>query len=82
MHLGLQRSFHLLGDGVFVSRLTAALFDPEQASTERERGVMRSGTGMGLRLGSRGTWPPASSELRLALMGILGDCYQATQLRN
>jgi hypothetical protein len=75
MHLNLQRNFHLLGDGVFVSRLTAALFDPDQSSTERQRGVMRSGSGMGLRLGSRGTWPPASSELRLALMGILNDCY-------
>jgi hypothetical protein len=74
-HLDLQRSFHLLGDGVFISRLTAALFDPNLSSTERQLGVMRSGTGMGLRLGSRGNWPPASSELRLALMGILNDCY-------
>ena len=78
LHLNLQRSFHLFGDGVFVSRLTAALFDPEQASTERQRGVMRSGTGMGLRLGSRGAWPPASSELRLALMGILSDSYESS----
>lgn len=30
---------------------------------------------MGLRLGGRDTWPPASSELRLALMGILSDAY-------
>jgi hypothetical protein len=75
LHLDLQRHFHLFGDGVFVSRLTAALFDPDSASTERQRGVMRSGSGMGLRLGSRGTWPPASSELRLALMGILSDRY-------
>ncbi|TID26328.1 L-arabinitol 4-dehydrogenase [Venturia nashicola] len=75
-HLDLQRSFHLLGDGVFIYRLTAALFDPNLSTTERQLGVMRSGTGMGLRLGARGTWPPASSELRLALMGILTDCYQ------
>lgn len=74
-HLDLQRSFHLLGDGVFIYRLTAALFDPNLSTTERQLGVMRSGTGMGLRLGARGTWPPASSELRLALMGILTDCY-------
>jgi hypothetical protein len=77
-HLDLQRHFHLFGDGVFVSQLTAALFDPSQATTERQLGTMRSGSGMGLRLGSRGTWPPASSELRLALMGILSDCYQAS----
>ncbi|QDS71213.1 hypothetical protein FKW77_010361 [Venturia effusa] len=75
-HLDLQRNFHLLGDGVFTYRLTAALFDPNLSTTERKLGVMRSGTGMGLRLGARGTWPPASSELRLALMGILTDCYQ------
>ncbi|RDI81021.1 L-arabinitol 4-dehydrogenase [Venturia inaequalis] len=74
-HLNLQRNFHLLGDGVFIYRLTAALFDPNLSTTERQLGVMRSGTGMGLRLGARGTWPPASSELRLALMGILTDCY-------
>lgn len=74
-HLDLQRNFHLLGDGVFIYRLTAALFDPNLSTTERQLGVMRSGTGMGLRLGARGTWPPASSELRLALMGILTDCY-------
>jgi hypothetical protein len=77
MHLNLQQSYHLFTDGVFVSRLTASLFDPDQSSTERHRGIMRSGSGMGLRLGSRGSWPPASSELRLALMGILSDCYHA-----
>jgi hypothetical protein len=78
-HLTLQRQFHLLGDGVFVSRLTSALFDPELRSTERQRGVMRSGS-MGLRLGGRTEWPPASSELRLALMGILSECWQASSL--
>jgi hypothetical protein len=33
---------------------------------------------MGLKLGDRSSWPPASSELRLALMGILSDCYQSS----
>ena len=33
---------------------------------------------MGLRLSDRETWPPASSELRLVLMGILSDCYNAS----
>ncbi|KAK5998452.1 hypothetical protein PT974_00831 [Cladobotryum mycophilum] len=32
---------------------------------------------MGLRLGGRDSWPPASSELRLALMGILAESYEA-----
>lgn len=74
-HLKLQKAFHLLGDGVFVSQISAALFDSASNSTERELGVMRAGTGMGLRLNERHSWPPASSELRLALMGILSNCY-------
>ncbi|KAF4626823.1 hypothetical protein G7Y89_g11334 [Cudoniella acicularis] len=74
-HLELQRSFHLLGNGVFSSRLSHALFDPELESAERQRGVARSGNIMGLRLGGRDTWPPASSELRLALMGVLTESY-------
>lgn len=74
-HLALQRSFHLLGNGVFSSRLSHALFDPDLESAERHRGVARSGGVMGLRLGGRDTWPPASSELRLALMGVLTDSY-------
>ncbi|TVY37272.1 Gamma-tubulin complex component [Lachnellula occidentalis] len=74
-HLDIQRSFHLLGNGVFSSRLSHALFDPELESAERQRGVARSGGIMGLRLGGRDTWPPASSELRLALMGVLTDSY-------
>ncbi|KAF2430006.1 hypothetical protein EJ08DRAFT_716232 [Tothia fuscella] len=78
-HLSLQRQFHLFGDGVFVSKLTSALFDPNLHTTERKRGVMRAGSSaMGLKLGSRSTWPPASSELRLALTGILGECWAAS----
>ncbi|KAJ5578255.1 uncharacterized protein N7459_007219 [Penicillium hispanicum] len=74
-HLNLQRRFQLLGDGSFTSRLSYSLFDPEMESGERKSGVMRSGVHTGLRLGSRDTWPPASSELRLVLIGLLGDCY-------
>lgn len=79
-HLALQRSFHLLGNGVFSSRLSHALFDPELESAERHQGVARSGGVMGLRLGGRDTWPPASSELRLALMGVLTDSYISPRL--
>ncbi len=78
-HLSIQRSFHLLGNGVFSSRLSHALFDPELESAERHRGVARSGGIMGLRLGGRDTWPPASSELRLALMGVLTESYISTE---
>lgn len=77
-HLSVQRSFHLLGNGVFSSRLSHALFDPGLESAERHRGVARSGGIMGLRLGGRDTWPPASSELRLALMGVLTESYIST----
>ena len=79
-HLALQRSFQLLGNGVFSSKLSHALFDPELESAERHRGVARSGGIMGLRLGGRDTWPPASFELRLALMGVLTESYVSTDL--
>lgn len=74
-HLNLQWRFQLLGDGSFASRLTHSLFDPEMESGERKKGVVRSGIHTGLRLGNRDAWPPASSELRLVLIGLLGDCY-------
>lgn len=74
-HLALQRNFQLLGSGIFSSKLSHALFDPELESAERHRGVARSGGIMGLRLGGRDTWPPASFELRLALMGVLTESY-------
>lgn len=76
-HLRLQRAFQLLGNGVFSSRLSNAMFNPDMDTTERQAGVARSGGAMGLRLASREkNWPPASSELRLALMGVLSDSYQ------
>ncbi|KAL3467594.1 Spc98 family-domain-containing protein [Aspergillus heterothallicus] len=74
-HLTLQWQFQLLGDGYFTSRLSHSLFDPEMESSERKTGIVRSGVHTGLRLGNRDTWPPASSELRLVLMGILNECY-------
>jgi hypothetical protein len=74
-HLNMQWRFQLLGEGSFVARLSNSLFDPEMKSGERKSGKVRSGVDTGLRLGSRDTWPPASSELRLVLIGLLGDCY-------
>jgi len=73
-HLLLLRRFQLFGDGVFSSRLAHALFDADLDDTERKEGAVRSGGTMGLKLGSRDTWPPASSELRLALMDVLTEC--------
>ena len=75
-HLQIQHRFHLLGDGVFASRLSDALFSPSTESSSRQPGIAHHGTAMGLHLGSRSSWPPASSELRLALMGILTESYR------
>ncbi|KAM4056799.1 spindle pole body component [Hirsutella rhossiliensis] len=72
--LRLQRDFHLFGNGMFCSRLSHALFDPDLTSAERQAGIARQGV-MGLRLGGRDAWPPASSELRLVLMGVLTESH-------
>jgi len=76
-HLDLHRSFHLCGSGDFVGRLTTALFSGETQSAERTRGNLPTGKTMGLRLESREgqRWPPASSELRLTLLGVLTDAH-------
>lgn len=71
-HLRLHHQFQLLADGSFASRLSEALFDPHQSSGEgRRKGQGKTG----LRLQTRDTWPPASSELRLVLMGILAESF-------
>jgi hypothetical protein len=69
-HLRMLNDFHLFGDGPFAASVSAALFDSSMSSGERRR---RDGTTTGLRLQDRDTWPPASSELRLVLMGILSE---------
>ncbi|CAK7231919.1 hypothetical protein SBRCBS47491_008092 [Sporothrix bragantina] len=76
-HLKLQREFQLLGNGVFCSRLSHALFDPDLPGAEQGTGVQLSSVSLGLRLSRRNNenWPPASSELRLALMGVLAESY-------
>ena len=82
-HLELQHAFHCLASGEFVSRLSTALFSTDTQSAERKRGTVPTGQTMGLRLGAlTGTsedkeqrWPPASSELRLALADVLVESY-------
>ena len=76
-HLDLQRQYHLLGNGDFVGRLSRALFSAETQSAERKRGTVPTSETMGLRLGTRQgqRWPPASSELRLTLAGVLTETY-------
>lgn len=70
-----QMQFQLLGNGEFVTRLSTALFSLDVQSAERKRGVLPTGEVMGLRLGSSPDqrWPPASSELRLTLAGVLEE---------
>ena len=77
-HINLLNQYYLMNNGIFLARLSHALFDTDLDTAERKAGVaLGSGAGvMGLRLGGRDTWPPASSELRLALMGVLSDSYQ------
>lgn len=74
-HLNLQNSFQLLGNGIFVSRLSTALFSRQVQSAERRRGIVPTAETMGLRVGATKDqrWPPASSELQLTLMGLLSD---------
>ena len=73
-HLSILHRFTLLSDGVFISRLSHALFSPQTQTlpTAHQRRPILS---PGLNLGHRSSWPPASSELRLALTGILTDVY-------
>ena len=73
-HFSLLHRFILMSDGVFASRLSQALFSPHISTTEWRPGYSLSGP-RGLKLGHRDAWPPASSELRLALTGIIADSY-------
>ncbi|KAK0643495.1 Spc98 family-domain-containing protein [Cercophora newfieldiana] len=76
VHVDLLKQYYLLDNGLLCSRLSHALFDPELETAERKAGVALGGGTMGLRLSGRDNWPPASSELRLALMGVLSESYQ------
>ena len=81
-HLNLHFAFSLCGSGLFAIRLSAVLFSADIESAERKKGAIRTGgsgeDGMGLKLGTgeRRQWPPASSEVRLALMGVLRDSWE------
>lgn len=80
--LNTLHSFHLFSSGTFATSMSHVLFTPDIELTERRKGVARSGRrgAMGLALGSgqRREWPPTSSELSLALMGVLEDCGSDT----
>ncbi|RMZ86631.1 hypothetical protein DV736_g6145, partial [Chaetothyriales sp. CBS 134916] len=79
LHLYLLRQIHLFGDGMFTARLSMALFGDDElgSSGEGDRSTTSQSITSGLRLQTRDSWPPASSELRLVLMGILSDSVQS-----
>ncbi|KXL41471.1 hypothetical protein M433DRAFT_32297, partial [Acidomyces richmondensis BFW] len=79
-HLELQYMFHLFGNGEFVVRLSTALFSLETQTAQRTRGKLPTSQPLGLQLGAEGIkrWPPASSELRLTLNGLLNESYHHT----
>ncbi len=76
-HLHLLHSYLLFANGPFLVRLSHALFDPFLPSAAYQKRRVRASGMVGLQLGTRDTtWPPASSELRIALMGILTESYR------
>ncbi|KAL9088701.1 MAG: hypothetical protein Q9159_002952 [Coniocarpon cinnabarinum] len=79
-HLHLHHAFSLFSSGLFTARLSTVLFSTDVESAERSKSRVRTGgsTGMGLKLGSnqRDVWPPASSEVQLALRGVLGVSWE------
>ncbi|KAL9584191.1 MAG: hypothetical protein Q9203_004759 [Teloschistes exilis] len=80
-HLRLLHAYLLFSNGPFLVRLSHALFDPSLPSAAFQKGRIRAAGregGVGLQLGSREVWPPASSELRIALMGILTESYHSS----
>ena len=79
-HIALQYQYQLFGNGDFTSRLSHALFDPSLSSGERKSARSRTTYETGLRLETRQNWPPATSELRLALMGILAESFRTSDI--
>ncbi|KAI4267588.1 MAG: hypothetical protein L6R38_008197 [Xanthoria sp. 2 TBL-2021] len=78
-HLRLLRSYLLFADGPFLVHLSHALFDSTLPSAAYQTGHLRSNAGTkGLQLGMRVRWPPRSSELRIALMGVLTESYYSS----
>ena len=73
-HLSILSRFKMLSDGVFSCRLCHSLFS-QQLNDDRVQVRHHTFAAPGLGLGYRNIWPPMSSELRLAVRGILTDCY-------
>ncbi|KAI4229081.1 MAG: hypothetical protein L6R36_001143 [Xanthoria steineri] len=75
-HLRLLRSYLLFADGPFLVHLSHALFE---STLQYPPGPVRfDGKTKGLQVGMRVRWPPRSSELRIALMGVLTENYYSS----
>ncbi|CAG8520510.1 12905_t:CDS:10, partial [Acaulospora morrowiae] len=70
-HLNVLRDFMLMGNGSFVSGLTDALFSDNVDRGESSYSTNYNiGTGVGIRLNSRQTWPPTGVEWKMALNAV------------
>jgi Gamma tubulin complex component C-terminal len=64
-------SYLLFGNGVFVTRLTEALF--EDFDEEDVRGGGQPGLGLGMGIKNVDTWPPSGAKVGLVLRNILSE---------
>lgn len=74
--LHVLKAFELLGDRTFMSYLSTALFSSETTDARR---AGSADLPAGLRLEDREAWPPASSELRLALLNVMLESTDGNQ---
>lgn len=75
-HLSLLRSFVLFANGPFLVHRLHALFE---SNLQYPSGpVQYDGGTKGSQMGMRVRWPPRSSELRIALMGVLTESYYSS----
>ncbi|KAL8808905.1 MAG: hypothetical protein Q9200_003909 [Gallowayella weberi] len=76
-HLRLLHSYPLFANGPFLVHFSHALFDTTLSSAAYQRGRLQADPA-GLQLGITEVWPPSSSELRIALEGILSESYYSS----
>ncbi|KAL8651262.1 MAG: hypothetical protein Q9226_004778 [Calogaya cf. arnoldii] len=78
-HLRLLRSYLLFANGPFLVHLSHTLFDRSLPAAEYPTGHLQFEAGTKeLESKMREVWPPMSSELRIALMGLLIESYYSS----
>ncbi|KAL8853845.1 MAG: hypothetical protein Q9221_001316 [Calogaya cf. arnoldii] len=78
-HLRLLRSYFLFANGPFLVHLSHTLFDRSLPTAAYPTGHIQFEAGTKeLELKMREVWPPMSSELRIALMGLLTESYYSS----